>query len=88
MLVNCSLAAYEFAATNSVIEIGIVIRIVLSPTFTVADFAGGFMRIILLASGFKYVVPDGWIKDAREHARNLTGRHSRARNGRRLGPEP
>lgn len=66
-----SLAAYEFAATNLVIEIGIVIWIVLSPTFTVADFVGGFVLIILLASGFKYVVPDGWTEDARQHARNL-----------------
>src|SRR5699024_6647726 len=43
-----SLAAYEFASTNLVIEIGIVIWIVLSPTFMVADFVGGALLIVLL----------------------------------------
>ncbi|MGN8219610.1 permease [Halococcus morrhuae DSM 1307] len=66
-----SLAAYEFASTNLVIEIGIVIWIVLSPTFMVADFVGGALLIVLLAGAFKYLVPESWIEDAREHVRNL-----------------
>ena len=66
-----SLAAYEFASTNLVIEIGIVIWIVLSPMFMVADFVGGALLIVLLAGAFKYLIPESWIEDAREHVRNL-----------------
>lgn len=66
-----SLAAYEFASTNLVIEIGIVIWIVLSPTFMIADFVGGALLIVLLAGAFKYLVPESWIEAAREHVRSL-----------------
>lgn len=66
-----ALAAYQFAATNLVIEIAIVIWIVLNPTFVVADFVGGLVLIVLLASAFKYFVPAGWSEAAREHAQDL-----------------
>ena len=39
--------------------------------FTIADFVGGALLIVLLAGAFKYLVPEGWVEDAREHVRNL-----------------
>lgn len=66
-----SLAAYQFASTNLVIEIGIVMWIVLSPMFVVADFVGGLVLILFLAAVFKYLVPGNWMETAREHARNI-----------------
>jgi len=66
-----SLAAFQFASTNLVIEIGLVMWILLGWQFVAADFVGGVVLILLLAATFQYLVPDGWWSDAREHVRSL-----------------
>ena len=63
-----ALGAYMFAATNLVIEIGIVIWLLLGWQFLVADFIGGLLLIGLMAIGFTYFVPDEVIEAARENA--------------------
>jgi uncharacterized membrane protein YraQ (UPF0718 family) len=63
-----ALGAYMFAATNPVIEIGIVIWLLLGWQFLVADFLGGLLLIGLMTVGFVYVVPGEVIDEARQNA--------------------
>lgn len=68
-----SLAAFQFASTNLVIELGLVMWILLGWQFVVADYVAGLVLIGLLAVAFKYVVPDGWFEDSRAHLRSTEG---------------
>lgn len=75
---EASFGAFQFASTNLVIEIGLVMWILLGWQFVAADFFGGVLMILLLAAITKYVVPDAWFEAAREHA---DGDGGRGRNG-------
>ena len=63
-----ALGAYMFAATNLVIEIGIVIWLLLGWQFLLADFLGGLLLIGLMAVGFTYLVLDEVLEEARRNA--------------------
>ncbi|PSP71934.1 permease [Halobacteriales archaeon QS_3_64_16] len=63
-----ALGAYMFAATNLVIEIGIVIWLLLGWQFLLADFLGGLLLIGLMTVGFVYVVPDEMVGQAKQNA--------------------
>src|SRR5213080_1571837 len=45
--------AFEFASTNLVIELGIVLALVMGWQFTLAEFLGGPLMIVLLALLFR-----------------------------------
>ncbi|MDY6789464.1 MAG: permease [Candidatus Nanohaloarchaea archaeon] len=62
-----SLGAFMFAATNLVIEIGLVMWVLLGWQFVVADFIGGIILIALMGFGLRYLVPDRVIEEARQH---------------------
>ncbi|ADQ69245.1 permease [Halogeometricum borinquense DSM 11551] len=68
-----SLAAFQFASTNLVIELGLVMWILLGWEFVIADYVAGVILIVLLAFIFKYIVPDGWFTVAREYLQNQEG---------------
>ncbi|MFB6375583.1 MAG: permease, partial [Bradymonadaceae bacterium] len=68
-----SLAAFQFASTNLVIELGLVMWILLGWQFVAANFLSGLILIILLAFTFAFVVPDEWFAQAREHLRKNEG---------------
>jgi len=68
-----SLAAFQFASTNLVIELGLVMWILLGWQFVGANFLAGLVLIALLALTFKYVVPDAWFEAAREHLQSSEG---------------
>ncbi len=68
-----SLAAFQFASTNLVIELGLVMWILLGWQFVLADYVAGLVLIGLLAVVFRFVVPDGWFDAAREHLRSQEG---------------
>ncbi len=68
-----SLAAFQFASTNLVIELGLVMWILLGWQFVLADYVAGLVLIALLAVTFTYLVPDGWFEAAREHLRTSDG---------------
>src|SRR5438270_3685495 len=40
---------FELASTNLVIELGIILIVLLGPSFAAAEFAGGIIMIVLLA---------------------------------------
>ncbi|MFB6080197.1 MAG: permease [Haloferacaceae archaeon] len=65
-----SLAAFQFASTNLVVELGLVMWVLLGWQFVLADYFAGLLLIGLLAATFAYLVPDAWFAAARDHLRS------------------
>jgi uncharacterized protein len=63
-----SAMAFQFASTNLVFEIGIVLWIFLGWQFTLAEFAGGFLLIVLMWIGIRMLVSRREEERARERA--------------------
>lgn len=68
-----SLAAFQLASTNLVIELGLVMWILLGWEFVIADYVAGLILIVLLATIYNYIVPDEWFETARENLRSKEG---------------
>jgi uncharacterized protein len=67
--------AFEFASTNLVIELGIIIALLLGWQFTLAEFVGGPLMIVLLALFFRIFLKRRLVERAREQAeRGAVGR--------------
>jgi uncharacterized membrane protein YraQ (UPF0718 family) len=67
--------AFQFASTNLVIELGIIMALILGFEFTLGEFLGGPLMIILLALVFRRFLKRGLIDEAREQAeRGVVGR--------------
>ena len=65
---------FEIASTNLVIELGIIMALLLSWQFTLAEFAGGPLMIVLVAVAFRLFVRKRLIGAARQQAdRGLAG---------------
>ncbi len=65
---------FEIASTNLVIELGIIMALLLSWQFTLAEFTGGPIMIVLVAVAFRLFVRRRLIDAAREQAdRGLAG---------------
>jgi hypothetical protein len=66
--------AFEFASTNLVIELGIIIALLRGWQFTLAEFVGGFLMIAILSVLFRLFLQDGLVEEARRQAeRGLLG---------------
>jgi len=59
---------FEIASTNLVIELGIILALLLGWQFTLAEFIGGPIMIILIALVFRFFVRSKLIDAAREQA--------------------
>jgi uncharacterized membrane protein YraQ (UPF0718 family)/YHS domain-containing protein len=59
---------FQFASTNLVFEIGIVMWIFLGWEFTLAEFVGGLFLIVLMWAGIRLFVTRRLEEDARTHA--------------------
>jgi uncharacterized membrane protein YraQ (UPF0718 family) len=59
---------FEIASTNLVIELGIILALLLSWQFTLAEFVGGPIMIVLLAVAFRLFLRARLIDAAREQA--------------------
>jgi uncharacterized membrane protein YraQ (UPF0718 family) len=68
-----SLAAFQFASTNLVIELGLVMWILLGWQFVIADYVAGVILIVFLAAIFTYLVPNAWFNAARDHLQTQEG---------------
>jgi len=67
--------AFEFASTNLVIELGIILALLIGWQFTLAEFIGGPLMIIFLAVVFRLFLRSRLIDAAREQAdKGLAGR--------------
>jgi uncharacterized membrane protein YraQ (UPF0718 family) len=66
--------AFEFASTNLVIELGIVLALLMGWQFTLAEFVGGPLMIVLLAVLFRAFLTPHLVELARRQAeRGLVG---------------
>src|SRR6266851_3079411 len=59
---------FEIASTNLVIELGIILALLISWQFTLAEFIGGPIMIVLVAVAFRLFVRARLIEAAREQA--------------------
>jgi uncharacterized protein len=60
--------AFQFASTNLVIELGIIMALLLGWTFVLGEFIGGPLMIILLALVFRLFLPRTLVEEARAEA--------------------
>ena len=66
--------AFEIASTNLVIELGIILALLISWQFTLAEFIGGPIMIVLLTVAFRLFVRARLVSAARQQAdRGLAG---------------
>jgi uncharacterized membrane protein YraQ (UPF0718 family) len=66
--------AFEFASTNLVIELGVILALLLGWQFTLAEFVGGFLMIGILAVLFRFFLSERMVEEARRKAeRGLRG---------------
>src|SRR5205809_769465 len=67
--------AFEFASTNLVVELGIIMALVLGWRFTLGEFVGGPLMIVLLALVFRAFLTRRLVDEARAQAeRGVIGR--------------
>jgi uncharacterized membrane protein YraQ (UPF0718 family) len=67
--------AFELASTNLVLELGILLAVLLAWQFTLAEFVGGSIMIVLLVVLFRTLLPAKTVDTARQRAeRGLSGR--------------
>jgi len=60
--------AFEFASTNLVIELGIILVLLVGWQFTLAEFIGGPLMIVLLALLFRWLLKPELVSAARHQA--------------------
>jgi uncharacterized protein len=67
--------AFQFASTNLVIELGLIMALILGWQFTLGEFVGGPLMIVLMALAFRVFLRRRLVDEAREEAeRGLAGR--------------
>ena len=64
-----SALAFQFASTNLVWELGLVLWVLIGWQFTVAEYIGGLVMIVLMAALLRLFVSPRLEERAREHAR-------------------
>src|SRR5579859_1469100 len=60
--------AFQFASTNLVWELGLVLWVLIGWQFTLAEFVGGIVMIVLMAVLLRAFVSPRLEREAREHA--------------------
>jgi uncharacterized protein len=70
-----SALAFQFASTNLVIELGIVIWVLIGWQFTLAEFLGGLVLIVVMTVLLRLFVSKRLEEQAREHARAAHAGH-------------
>src|SRR2546430_3183064 len=66
---------FQFASTNLVFELGLILLILLGWPFLGAEFAGGVLMIVVLALLFRWTLSPRLVEEARHQAeRGLHGR--------------
>src|SRR3954463_9640365 len=59
--------AFQFASTNLVIELGIILAVLIGWQFTAGEFVGGPIMIALLAVLFRRYLKHSMVEEARQH---------------------
>jgi hypothetical protein len=79
-----STLAFQFASTNIVWELGLVLWLLIGWQFALAEYLGGIVMIVLLAAGLRLFVSAPLERRAREHARQAETGHQHHPSGRPL----
>jgi uncharacterized membrane protein YraQ (UPF0718 family)/YHS domain-containing protein len=67
--------AFQFASTNLVWELGLVLWVLIGWRFTLAEFVGGIVLIALMAALLRLFVSPRLEQRAREHAQRVQAKH-------------
>lgn len=76
--------AFQFASTNLVWELGLVLWLLLGWQFTVAEYVGGLVMIVLMAVFLRLFISPRLERVAREQAREADSGHQHHTAGERL----
>ncbi|MGZ5376242.1 MAG: permease, partial [Solirubrobacterales bacterium] len=76
-----SALAFQFASTNLVWELGLVLWILIGWQFTLAEFVGGIVMIVLMTVILRAFVSRRLEQEAREHAQRAAGGHEHDHGG-------
>jgi uncharacterized protein len=79
-----SALAFQFASTNLVIELGIVIWVLLGWQFTLAEFVGGLILIVVMTVLLRLFVSNRLEEQARSHALEADAGHQHRSAGARM----
>jgi uncharacterized membrane protein YraQ (UPF0718 family)/YHS domain-containing protein len=79
-----SALAFQFASTNLVWELGLVIWVLIGWQFTLAEFVGGIVMIVLMTVLLRLFVSRAVEREARVHAREADTGHQHHAAGERL----
>jgi len=74
--------AFQFASTNLVWELGLVIWVLIGWQFTLAEFVGGIILIALMASLLRFFISPRLEEAARAHAREAQAEHQHHARGK------
>jgi len=67
--------AFQFASTNLVWELGLVLWVLIGWQFTLAEYVGGIVMIVLMTALLRFFVSPRLEEQAREHAREADTGH-------------
>jgi uncharacterized membrane protein YraQ (UPF0718 family)/YHS domain-containing protein len=70
-----SALAFQFASTNLVWELGLVLWVLLGWQFTLAEYVGGVVMIVLMAAALRMIVSPRLEEAARAHAQRADSGH-------------
>src|SRR5450432_928199 len=76
--------AFQFASTNLVWELGLVLWVLIGWQFTVAEYLGGIVMIVLMTVLLRLFVSRQLEEQAREHAREADAGHQHHMAGEQL----
>jgi uncharacterized membrane protein YraQ (UPF0718 family) len=79
-----SVLAFQFASTNLVWELGLVLWVLIGWQFTVAEYVGGIVMIVLMTVLLRVFVSPRLEQEAREHARAADTDHQHHMAGEQL----
>jgi uncharacterized membrane protein YraQ (UPF0718 family) len=80
-----SALAFQFASTNLVWELGLVLWLLIGWQFTVAEYVGGIVMIVLMVAALRLFVSPRLEEQAREHAQHAEARHQHHPAGGQMG---
>jgi uncharacterized membrane protein YraQ (UPF0718 family) len=81
---SASALAFQFASTNLVIELGIVMWVLIGWQFTLAEFVGGLVLIAIMTLLLRLFVSRRLEGEAREHAQEADAGHQHHSAGERM----
>jgi uncharacterized protein len=79
-----SALAFQFASTNLVWELGLVLWVLIGWQFTLAEYVGGIVMIVLMALLLRGFVSRQLEEEAREHAKTAAAGHEHHAAGSRM----